>query len=162
MNLNLAHGKWTFLVERVIIIVYYSNCCYYPCFYDSRFFVSDSLSGFISGFKYCILLTPNSSIEIKKPILGKRNTNNSNNMPKLSKRQLHSRKNFLSLQKLMDDNVRYQKKRAVVEIADDAEDRTAQLEWNLLIHELSGSESDEERMIYSQIFMMLTLPWRSR
>ena len=32
-----------------------------------------------------------------------------------------------------------------MEIADDAEDRTAQQEWNLLIHELSGSESDEER-----------------
>ena len=30
-------------------------------------------------------------------------------------------------------------KRATVEIADDAEDRTAQQEWNLLIHELSGS-----------------------
>ena len=30
-----------------------------------------------------------------------------------------------------------------MEIADDAEDRTAQQEWNLLIHELSGSESDE-------------------
>ena len=30
-----------------------------------------------------------------------------------------------------------------MEIADDAEDRTAQQEWNLLIHELS--ESDEER-----------------
>ena len=36
-------------------------------------------------------------------------------------------------------------KRATVEIADDAEDRTAQQEWNLLIHDLSGSESDEER-----------------
>ena len=33
----------------------------------------------------------------------------------------------------------HQKKRATVEIADDAEDRTAQQEWNLLIHELSGS-----------------------
>ena len=32
-----------------------------------------------------------------------------------------------------------------MEIADNAEDRTAQQEWNLLIHELSGSESDEER-----------------
>ena len=30
-----------------------------------------------------------------------------------------------------------------MEIADDAEDLTAQQEWNLLIHELSGSESDE-------------------
>ena len=36
----------------------------------------------------------------------------------------------------------HQKKRATVEIADDAEDRTAQQEWNLLIHELSSSESD--------------------
>ena len=80
-----------------------------------------------------------------KLILGKQNTNNSTNMPKLSKRQLHSRKNSLSLQKHLDDNGRYQKKRATVEIADDAEDRTAQQEWNLLIHELSGSESDEER-----------------
>ena len=66
-------------------------------------------------------------------------------MPKLSKRQLHSLKNSFSLQKHLDDNGRYQKKRATVEIADDAEDRTAQQEWNLLIHELSGSESDEER-----------------
>ena len=66
-------------------------------------------------------------------------------MPILSKRQLHSRKNSLSLQRHLDDNGRYQKKRATVEIADDAEDLTAQQEWNLLIHELSGSESDEER-----------------
>ena len=47
------------------------------------------------------------------------------------------------MRKHLDDNGRYQKKRATVEIADDAEDRTAQQEWNLLIHELSGSESDE-------------------
>ena len=60
-------------------------------------------------------------------------------MPKLSKRQLHSRKNYMSLQKHLDDNGRYQRKRATVEIADDAEDRTAEQEWNLLIHELSGS-----------------------
>ena len=80
-----------------------------------------------------------------KLVLSKHFTNNSTNMPKLSKRQLHSRKNSLSLQKRLDDNGRYQKKRATVEIADDAEDRKAQQEWNLLIHELSGSESDEER-----------------
>ena len=51
-------------------------------------------------------------------------------MPKLSKRQWQSRKNSLSLQKHLDDNGRYQKKRATVEIADDAEDLTAQQEWN--------------------------------
>ena len=51
-------------------------------------------------------------------------------MPKLSKRQWQSRKNSLSLQKYLDDNGRYQKKRATVEIADDAEDWTAQQEWN--------------------------------
>ena len=45
----------------------------------------------------------------------------------------------MSLQKHLDDNGRYQRKRATVEIADDAEDRTAEQEWNLLIHELSGS-----------------------
>ena len=66
-------------------------------------------------------------------------------MSKLSRQQLHSRKNFLSLEKHLDDNGRYQKKRATVEIAYDAEERPAQQEWNLLIHELSGSESDEGR-----------------
>ena len=65
--------------------------------------------GFISGFNHCILLTPNFMIEVMKLILGKHFTNNSTNMPKLSKRQLHSRKNFLSLQKHLDDNGRYRR-----------------------------------------------------
>ena len=51
--------------------------------------------------------------------------------------------NSLSLQKHLH-NGRYQKKRATAEIADDAEDLTAQQVWNLLINELSGSESDVE------------------
>ena len=88
-------------------------------------FVSGFISVFISGFKHCILLTPNSLIEVMKLILGKHFTNNSTCMPKLSKRQLHGRKNSLSLQKHLDDNGRYQKKRATVGIAGDAEDRTA-------------------------------------
>ena len=69
-------------------------------------------------------------------------------MPKLSKRELLSRNNTLSLQKNLDYKGRFQKKRPLtVEVADadDAEDRTARQEWNLNIHELSGSESDEER-----------------
>ena len=48
-------------------------------------------------------------IEVMKLILGKHFTNNSTNMPKLSKRQLHSWKNFLSLQKHLDDNGRYRR-----------------------------------------------------
>ena len=69
-------------------------------------------------------------------------------MPKLSKRQLQSRKNTLCLQRNLDYKGSFEKKRPfTVEIADadDAEDRTAQQEWSLNIHELSGSESDEER-----------------
>ena len=69
-------------------------------------------------------------------------------MPKLSKRQLQSRTNTLSQQKNLDYRCRFQKKRPfTVEIADAdvAEDRTAQQEWSLNIHKLSGSESDEER-----------------
>ena len=81
-------------------------------------------------------------------ILSKHFTNNNTKMPKLSKRQLQSRNNTLSLQKNLDYKGRFQKKRPLtVEVADadDAEDRTARQEWNLNIHELSGSESDEER-----------------
>ena len=69
-------------------------------------------------------------------------------MPRLSKRQLQSRKNALSQQKNLGYRCRFQKKRPfTVEIADadDGEDRTAQQEWDLNTHELSGSESDEER-----------------
>ena len=77
-------------------------------------------------------------------------------MPKLSKRQLQSRKNSLSLQKHLDDNGRYQKKRATVEIADDADDRTAQQEWSLLIHELSGSESVQIIAPYARTNIMIS------
>ena len=56
-------------------------------------------------------------------------------MTKLSKRQLHIRKKFLSLQKLLDDNDRYKKK---------------ELLWKLLMMQRTAQpskngESDEER-----------------
>ena len=73
-------------------------------------FVSGFISGFISGFKHCILLTPNSLIEVMKLILSKHFTNNSTKMPKLSKRQLQS------LQENLGYRSRFQKKRPVTNV----------------------------------------------
>ena len=79
-------------------------CCCNPCLSDLRFLFQVSLHLTDSQpLDWGILLTLNSLIEFIMLILVKHFTNNSINMPKLSKRQLHSRKYSLTLQKHLDD-----------------------------------------------------------